>query len=490
MKINMDMDPETSVIKIIGYTVDIDWFSPYKNKSESAIIGSGFFIDDSGHILTCAHVVEGCIKLYISIQTEGKGKFDVDIVSACFDKDIALLKIRNYKNKSHCKLDSSSGTVKGSEVIAIGYPLGQDNVKYTRGIISGRQDRYIQTDTALNMGNSGGPLVDTSSGRVIGINTSIEMDASNIGYAIPIKEFLIIRDSMISGRDLIIYEPLSLFDSCNTDKYLKEAFNFTGSGFLLKKIFKESPYYKAGMRSGDIIVKFNGYAVDDYGECTVPWLKEKISIRDLLHMFTVSDTVPIEYWTFRTGALRHKGGLVIPSKLAFDRVPPFKVNKLYPPFNKVEYEIFAGMIMMELNLNHIESAGDNDSIPYDIKNKLKLYANTEYRFEGQLIITDILQGSYVSSLDNVKIGELIDRVNGNYVRTLRELRCALSSPVFINGSHYTIIQTKSNTTVVIDNKHEGEERLFLFNTNKIQHDAGRVQISKEDFGSKLYSHYK
>lgn len=456
------MDPTTSIVKIIAYAININWFSPFKIKSESEIIGSGFFIDNKGHILTSAHVIENCIKIYITVPAEGKYKIPVDLISVCFDKDIALLKVKDYINKSYCELGDSDKIVQGEEVIAIGYPLGQDHLKYTKGIISGLHSRYIQTDTPINTGNSGGPLLDKNN-KVIGINTSKITSAYNISYATPINDFYIIKDEMFNNNDIkIIYEPVSLFEGSNSDENLFKILKFNGdSGYFLKKIYKKSPYCKAGMRSGDILTKFNGYKVDNHGECIVPWSKEKIHVKDLIHKYTVNDVIPIEYWSFR------KGNKFIRSELIFDKIPPLKIIKLYPPLDTIQYEIFGGMVIMELNMNHLIDLDDNEDVPENLKNQLKLFFNTNYRFLDQLIITDILQGSYVYSLENIDVGELIDRVNGKYVNTLKDFVRYINKPIVIDDKDYTIIQTKENTTIILDNAKEKDEREFLFSVHKI-----------------------
>jgi hypothetical protein len=82
-----------SIVKIMSYNVEIDWFSPFRNINEYSGIGTGFFIDNQGHILTCAHVIIDSIRTFISIPALGKKKINVDIISVCPEYDIALLKV-------------------------------------------------------------------------------------------------------------------------------------------------------------------------------------------------------------------------------------------------------------------------------------------------------------------------------------------------------------------------------------------------------------
>ena len=154
-----------------------------KNAKTSRSIGSGFFIDNQGHLLTCSHVVDDAMKIFIEIPNHGDEKIEVEVLGLCPDLDIALLKTINYKNKEFYELhepDYIYEINQGTDVLAIGFPLGQDNIKYTKGIISGRQHGLIQTDTPINPGNSGGPLILDD--KVVGINSSGIRFANNIGY--------------------------------------------------------------------------------------------------------------------------------------------------------------------------------------------------------------------------------------------------------------------------------------------------------------------
>ena len=154
----------------------------------------GFFIDNKGHILTCSHVTEKTIKIWITVPNTGNKEYECQIVSIFPELDISIIKT-DFENKSFMKLGDSDKIVTGSEVIALGYPLGQEKLKLTKGIISGRDGDFIQTDTALNPGNSGGPLVNVNN-EVIGVNRAIIAGAENVGYATPIYFFHKFKDEL------------------------------------------------------------------------------------------------------------------------------------------------------------------------------------------------------------------------------------------------------------------------------------------------------
>ena len=153
--------------------------------------GSGFIIDPDGSILTNEHVIAGMDRIVVKLS-DGRilrGR----VVGADPDTDIALLKVDGQQGLPVAPLGDSSSLRTGEWVCAIGNPLGYEHT-VTVGVVSyvGRKlfnaslDNYIQTDAAINFGNSGGPLIN-SRGEVIGINAAISSRASNIGFAVPIS---------------------------------------------------------------------------------------------------------------------------------------------------------------------------------------------------------------------------------------------------------------------------------------------------------------
>jgi serine protease Do len=163
-------------------------------------VGSGFIIDSNGLILTNAHVVEGATQLTVALE-DGR-ELDARVVASDSALDLAVVKVA-ATGLPTVEIGSSADLQVGQLVVAIGSPLGAFTDSVTSGILSAtgrtitvtdavsRQrntiDNLLQTDAAINEGNSGGPLLDAS-GRVIGINTAEAASANGIGFAIPIDE--------------------------------------------------------------------------------------------------------------------------------------------------------------------------------------------------------------------------------------------------------------------------------------------------------------
>jgi len=230
----------SSLVKIVSDVVEFDWYSPYKKGRSYQSIGTGFFIDSNGYILTCAHVIEDAIKISIVIPSIGKDKFEAEIISTCPSIDLALLKTINYKNDTFLKLGDSDKIKPKDKVVAIGYPLGQDRLKYTSGIVSGIQGSLIQTDAPINPGNSGGPLIDVNN-KVVGINSSkiASYVADNIGYSVPIYEFNKIKNILYAGKIKVILKPKLSCEFNNTDSNILDySKSICKDGYMVKDIDK------------------------------------------------------------------------------------------------------------------------------------------------------------------------------------------------------------------------------------------------------------
>jgi serine protease Do len=183
-------------VTITANGISTQGFSPFGQAIQG--IGSGVILTSNGYILTNRHVVEDSTSL--SVELADGRTFDATIVREASDTDLALIKV-DATGLPAASIGSSAAIEVGQTALAIGSPLGTYTETVTRGIISGlgrevtvtdqltrRQTTLtdlIQTDAAINAGNSGGPLLDAA-GNVIGINTAVSTSAEGIGFAIPI----------------------------------------------------------------------------------------------------------------------------------------------------------------------------------------------------------------------------------------------------------------------------------------------------------------
>lgn len=226
--------------------------------------GTGFFIDAEGHILTNHHVIEGAERITVKL-TDGRN-LRAQVVGSDPDTDIALIKVDGADKWPHATLGDSDGLRVGEWVCAIGNPLAYEHT-VTVGVVSfiGRKlfnqslDNYIQTDAAINFGNSGGPLINAR-GEVIGINSAISRQASSIGFAIPINQANgILPQLKTLGHVTRGYLGVVLRD---VDPDLQSSLNLPrGDGALVQDITPGSPGERAGLRAYDLITSVDGQPV-------------------------------------------------------------------------------------------------------------------------------------------------------------------------------------------------------------------------------------
>lgn len=241
------------------------FFNIPKRRERVPGVGSGFLISSDGYIITNNHVVANAI--IVRIKTIDEKEYKAKIIGTDPKTDLALLKIK-AKNLSFVELGDSNKVEVGEWVLAIGNPLNQD-LSVTAGIISakGRQlglaryEDFLQTDAAINMGNSGGPLINME-GKVIGINSAIIAPSGGnvgVGFAIPSSMARkVISDLKNKGR--VVRGYLGIGIETISDKEAKDV-DFPFGGIIISKVEEDSPAKETGLKKYDLIVKVNGKRV-------------------------------------------------------------------------------------------------------------------------------------------------------------------------------------------------------------------------------------
>ncbi len=472
-------------VKVISQKIIPDWIHPYKNSKTSKSIGSGFFIDKEGHLLTCSHVIDDAVKIFIEIPNHGDEKIEVEVLGLCPDLDIALLKTKNYKNKDFYHLhdnDHIYDISPGEDVFAIGFPLGQDNIKYTKGIISGRQRGLIQTDTPINPGNSGGPLILDN--KVIGINSSGILLANNIGYATPISYYYLIKEQLADKNNKLVRRPFLGLSYQNSNKPLLDMNNCKcESGIYVKKIFKGSPIEKCGIKENDIICSFNGIKIDNFGLLEKEWFNEKMKIDDILKTVKNNEEVEIEYW--RGKKLNKKKFRYNPYQLT--------INLKFPLYDKydLKYEVLGGFIVMEMTLNHLNFIVNKllrhiskiEQVSKRVNNILS-YLDTERRTKSKLLITHIFPNSYLSNLEMLEEYDVIDIVNGKKCNTIEDFRKNILLLKRNKKGKFIEIITELNKRAILDVKQIIDEEKVFSDTYKYPISKTFMKLKNGNTGKK------
>ena len=263
--------------------------------------GSGFIFTPDGFILTNSHVVHQADKIEVALS-DGR-RFQADLIGDDPDTDLAVVRI-NGPNLVPSPLGDSQKIRVGQLVIAIGNPYGFQYT-VTSGVISalGRSlrsmsgrliDNIIQTDAALNPGNSGGPLV-SSQGEVIGVNTAMILSAQGICFAIGINTAKFVAGKLIKegrikrsyiglgGQNVQLHRRLVRFHHLPVE-----------SGILVLSIEKNSPAQKAGLSEGDVIVGFDGKPVSGIDDLHKVLTEEKVGVRTPLTIIRRSEKLVLD----------------------------------------------------------------------------------------------------------------------------------------------------------------------------------------------------
>ena len=233
--------------------------------------GTGFIISEDGYIVTNNHVIDGADK--IEVRINNKERYAAKLVGRDTATDLALLKVETKQRLTPLPLGDSERLRVGEWVMAIGDPLAFDKT-VTVGVVSAKErsgltgdpatrsfENYIQTDAAINFGNSGGPLINVN-GEVIGINTAMFRPAQNIGFAVPVNTLKqILPQLREKGKVTRGFLGINIV---NVDSDRAAAFNLKSEdGAFVEQVEPGKPADKAGVKPGDTIVKVDGVPVKD-----------------------------------------------------------------------------------------------------------------------------------------------------------------------------------------------------------------------------------
>jgi serine protease Do len=348
--------------------------------------GSGFIISSDGYILTNNHMIEGAEKVEIELA-DGR-KFSAKIIGTDSDSDVAVVKI-DADSLPYLELGNSDALEVGEWVLAIGNPLGLSHT-VTAGIVSakGRSgfglatlENFIQTDAAINFGNSGGPLINLD-GKVIGMNTAIYGSSGNIGigFAVPINMAKNVYDQLIESgtveRGFLGVMPNDLDPEKAEFFGLKDA-----KGVAISEVTEDSAADKAGLKINDVILELDGEPVESAD-----------SFRNRIAMLKPGRRIKLVVW--RDGKRR-----------------PFTVRLgKRPPTGEL-----TGAPSDEL-----------EELGFSVQNLTDELAE-RYGYEGQsgVIVTNVEPGSQAARLDIVP-GVIIKEVNLKAVRNTRQFNEAIA----------------------------------------------------------------
>lgn len=482
---------KNSVLQLICVRGVYNPFRPQQQPTDRKSSGTGFIVDIvNGLVITNAHVTTNAISIVGRMMRFGERDLSLRLVSICREKDIALCQLSpsDIKLILEGKRPDDINMIFGdnlqlketANVVTIGFPLGQKNVKFTTGVVSGfdantdndeagkteeESPSYIQITAPINPGNSGGPLLNMK-GEVVGVNAAGYMFSQNIGYSIGSRTVLGIYDALTAP----LYDTsLSMPHIVITPKYALEYNRATSAllelachskdeeGIYVKRVYPNSVFDI--LQEGDIITRvlyddvyLNNPAafsvinrgpltgtpvtarLDKFGDVTTDIACDDINLCRKTTFKELFDSLPIgAKISLLICRQDDKDYGMYKITTTFTYVPSTIRMMLYPRITPYKYVIVAGMSIGELTLNHISS--DND---------LQEYAKGKKRYEPRLVVNQIFPDTTASYARVFQEGSIIEEVNGAKVSTVDELKVALAQ----SGDYISIVGKDRDKLVV------------------------------------------
>ena len=339
--------------------------------------GSGVIISPDGYIITNSHVVKNADK--IEITTNSNQTFDAELVGSDDQNDIALLKINSNEVLSYATFGDSDSTQIGEWVLAVGNPFNL-NSTVTAGIISAKSrnldpsgrttQSYIQTDAAVNPGNSGGALVNTK-GELIGINTAIQSQTgSYIGYSFAVPSNIarkVIEDIMEFG--VVQYGFLGVTGSSLNSSISKKLGTIDTEGFYISSVEEGSGANIAGIKSGDIIKQVDGISINKFSDLKgylnskrpndVVKIKLKVNSKEKLVSVKLNKNERVQFYLI--GVLKNMSKEELIKSNFSSAVKISEFNNNYKKYWE-DYGIKVGNIVKSINGNKIHTILDVEKI--------------------------------------------------------------------------------------------------------------------------------
>ena len=499
-----------SIVQIFVSSHKIDPMKPYIYPADKLVRGSGFVIHNDNNrilIMTNAHVVEtGKI---INIRTElTKGvNLKVNIINICVEKDIAILEIveedlKYFKGKYPDKLYFDDARILDDtiEVLTAGYPLGEENIKFTTGVLSGNQQHYniefdrnhtyLQIDAPINAGNSGGPLFNKT-GKVIGINSaSIDgISIQNVCYAIPSNIIVSVIYDLLHNtiNNKLLKIPNVNFKWNNCNDVLFKSLNIKNedmSGIYIYNISKVS-FLK--LKKGDILFKIK--MKDIWEEKDILNINQLLEINDINKVYKKNKKIEViidnkgliniymlekefniigeHKWTLNRKVSIEEFLDSIPNNIRLDlsiirnnKIENYScissgeenigIKSITPMHEPIDWEICLGCCFTQLNMSLIEATCMENI-------NLAKYILKENRQRKFVCITNTFRNTNIADtnvLEDDKLG-IISKINDNEIRTMDDLRKILYK---YKNSYYDIEFENGKKIILSDI--DGEARII------------------------------
>ncbi|CAE6967466.1 DEGP10 [Symbiodinium natans] len=331
---------QRSIVRIETVGASFDWFRPFNPRDGLVSLGSGFIVQTEPYVLiaTNQHVINDALRVQIQLLLHSQAKWDVNIVSACPKFDLALLTLKSDKEfkadlaKSGIHLQaltlSRNVAEMGQDVVALGFPLGQNSLKISKGNVAGNEfvnsNLCIQSTAPISPGNSGGPLLDDAGNEVLGVNFAGATRGENINYVIPAFRVQALVNLHLKEQHGAPWRRLGFRTPGHglTTVHPSEAlYTFTAGckeGVYIGRVGKDGFMSKANpeVRPGSMLVSVNGKALDGFGKAEIKELMLGKAALDDLFFIQPDLEAEVTFETcFRGTKHLHKAQPPVPGQL-------------------------------------------------------------------------------------------------------------------------------------------------------------------------------
>ena len=436
-------DPADAVLKVYATQLVSDYGAPWRAAASRAVSGSGFVVENH-QILTNAHVVSDAT--FIQVRRHGESeRFAARVLHIAHDADLALLTVDEPGFFDAITPLSLGGLPELREdVLVLGFPVGGDTLSVTRGVVSRIEHQvYVhdraellagQIDSAVNPGNSGGPVL--AQGKVVGVAMQAAVGADNVAYMIPmpvVNHFLAdVSDGRYDGVPAVPFRWQRLEAADLRRRYELPA---SRTGVLVLETMARSAA-SGVLRAGDVLLSIDGQTVGADG--TIEFRpRERTALSFLLQERQLGDRVALELL---------RNGQIVRDQLLLDH--PAGVDRLVRgPFHgeRPRYYIFGGLAFCPVTVNYVQAWGDQWKTR--APRHLMALLDRPARFEGEeaVVLCSVLSAELNSGYEDAA-EDLIVQADGHPVRSLRHLVEIIES----GATGLLVLETQDGEQIVLD----------------------------------------
>jgi len=429
-----------STVRIQAVAGNFNWFQPFVAGGDGVGTGSGFVVQTEPYPLfvTNQHVINDAKQVTLQLLIFGEQQWHAEVVAACPRFDLALVVLKDPKAFAEAMekrkislraLDLAQKVPKmGDDVVAMGFPLGQDSLKISKGNIAGNEEVNgnicIQSTAPISPGNSGGPLLNADGTEVVGVNFAKATQGENINYVIPvwrvqqmIRKHLKDQPSMPEDgnwKRLHVQVPNPGLTTIEANEALYSLSGGCRKGIFIAKVGERSVMRNAKppVPEHAFLVAVNGQELDNFGTgLNTDYVADRVSYPDLFFMKPdLSEDLQFETCV---------NGTFTAHNVSMAWSPEYDKGLRYvdePALDGMgmKYEIFGDISVMEMTVNHI-SALVNAGDPGPAR-----WLHPDVIGHPRLIVNYVRSGSYASEV--LALGSAVSKLNGHDVRTLAEFR--------------------------------------------------------------------